>query len=62
MAAMIVIVLWLGLYPQPVLDAAGPALTQLREKTTLTPPPSPVRPELVRRLSGAAPPWQGADP
>ena len=62
MAAMIVIVLWLGLYPQPVLDAAGPALTQLREKTTLMPPPSPVRPELVRRLSEATQPWQGAEP
>jgi len=62
MAAMMMVVLWLGLYPQPVLDAAGPALDRLREKTTLMAPPSPVRPEFVRRLSEAAPPWQGAEP
>jgi len=30
MAAMIVIMVWLGLYPQPVLDTAAPALDHLQ--------------------------------
>jgi NADH-quinone oxidoreductase subunit M len=31
MAAMIVIIVWLGLYPQPVLDTAEPALAGLQQ-------------------------------
>jgi NADH-quinone oxidoreductase subunit M len=31
MAAMIVIIAWLGLYPQPVLDTAEPALAGLQQ-------------------------------
>jgi NADH-quinone oxidoreductase subunit M len=34
MAAMIVIIVWLGLYPQPVLDTAEPALAGLRQFVT----------------------------
>jgi NADH-quinone oxidoreductase subunit M len=30
MAAMIVVIVWLGLYPQPVLNTAKPALDQLQ--------------------------------
>jgi NADH-quinone oxidoreductase subunit M len=61
MAAMIAIVVWLGLYPRPVLDTARPALEHLRERTALMPPASPVQPELVQRRSEAAAAWQGAD-
>jgi NADH-quinone oxidoreductase subunit M len=34
MAAMIVIIVWLGLYPQPVLNTASPALAGLRQIVT----------------------------
>ena len=30
MATMIVTLFWLGLYPQPVFDTAGPGLTNLQ--------------------------------
>ena len=61
MAAMIMIVLWLGLYPQPVLDAAGPAVNRMREKTFLT-PPSPVRSEFTRQPFEMASRPQGVEP
>lgn len=35
MTALIVALLWLGLYPQPVLDAAKPALGDLTQKATV---------------------------
>jgi NADH-quinone oxidoreductase subunit M len=52
MAAMIVIMVWLGLYPQPVLDTAAPALDHLQrtaitaEATPLAPPTQAAQPEL----------------
>jgi NADH-quinone oxidoreductase subunit M len=62
MAVMIAVVLWLGVYPQPVLDTARPALDQLQEQTILIKPPSPLRPEPVARLSAAVPPSHGVEP
>jgi NADH-quinone oxidoreductase subunit M len=38
MALLIAAIVWLGVYPQPVLDAARPALTELRRETAA---PSP---------------------
>jgi NADH-quinone oxidoreductase subunit M len=50
MAAMIVIMVWLGLYPQPVLDTTAPALDHL-ERTAITAEATP-----------PAPPTQAAQP
>jgi NADH:ubiquinone oxidoreductase subunit 4 (subunit M) len=50
MAAMIVIMVWLGLYPQPVLDTAAPALDHL-QRTAITVEAMP-----------PAPPTQAAQP
>jgi hypothetical protein len=35
MAALAVAIVWLGLAPQPVLNAAGPALESLRQAAEL---------------------------
>ncbi|MCI0356587.1 MAG: NADH-quinone oxidoreductase subunit M, partial [Acidobacteria bacterium] len=44
MAAMIIAIVWLGLYPQPVLDTAEPALAGLRQFVTGTAPLARVAP------------------
>jgi len=40
MTAMIVAIVWLGLFPQPVLSTAGQALTGLRQDVVQGPPPA----------------------
>jgi NADH:ubiquinone oxidoreductase subunit 4 (subunit M) len=43
MATMIVTLVWLGFYPQPVIDAASPGLTNL-QRVTSGPHPRPGEP------------------
>ena len=51
MAAMIVVIVWLGLYPQPVLDTARLPLQHLQQVTTQAPvsaPATAIRPASTR--------------
>lgn len=36
MAAMVIITIWIGVYPQPIIDILDPALTGIRETITVT--------------------------
>ena len=40
MATMIAALVWLGLYPQPIFDTAGPSLTNLQHVASVRPPES----------------------
>jgi NADH-quinone oxidoreductase subunit M len=66
MAAMIIITVWLGLYPQPVLNTAAPALDHLQrlaiapQAMAPAPPPQVARPALDDdRAAQPAPPRGG---
>jgi NADH-quinone oxidoreductase subunit M len=53
---LVVVILWLGLYPQPVLDRIRPSITE--QLGTLTPPIIPDQPALVRKAAYEIPPKQ----
>jgi hypothetical protein len=51
MAAMIIVIVWLGLYPHPVLDTARLPLQHLQQVTTQAPlstPAAAARPAFTR--------------
>jgi NADH-quinone oxidoreductase subunit N len=58
MTALIAAIVWLGVYPQPVLDTARPALVELRREA---PAPASLASAAVTRAAIPSPSWVKAD-
>jgi NADH-quinone oxidoreductase subunit M len=56
--SMILVIVWLGLYPQPVIDVAGPALDAIRREAVIRSEPGPGR---MTREDAIVPPDRLAD-